>query len=161
MHVQAFDETMDPGDARAVLEHMYAQLDGRFGHPSEDWEICEAMNISLEEFHRILAGIQDLNLGNFNRITSGNGVSGTEALIQYIPDSSRPENSYTLKESEIRERLASAIDQLPEMERLITSLHYYDELTLAEIANVLGIDGADIKKFHTKAVLRLRSKLHP
>ena len=69
------------------------------------------------------------------------------------------DSSFVLRESKIREMLTKAIEALPKMEQLITSLHYCDELTLKEIEAILGVSEADIAELHTKAMLRLRSKL--
>jgi RNA polymerase sigma factor for flagellar operon FliA len=150
---------MNQNAERLTLEHLYKSLDQRLGRPARDIEICDEMKITLDEFHQILDRIKGLNLGSFQKMASQNGDSNSESLIKYIPDASNMDSSFVLRESEIREMLTRAIEALPEMERLIASLHYYDELTLKEIEAVLGINETDISQLHTKAMLRLRSKL--
>src|SRR5262249_56311562 len=65
-----------------------------------------------------------------------------------------------LDETEMREALAEAISRLPEREKLVVTLYYYEELTLREIGEVLGVTESRVSQLHTKAILRLRSRLH-
>ena len=60
----------------------------------------------------------------------------------------------------MREALADAISRLPEREKLVVTLYYYEELTLREIGEVLGVTESRVSQLHTKAILRLRSRLH-
>ena len=142
-----------------ILEGLYKSLDQRLGHPARDVEICDAMKISLEEFYQILDRIKGLNLGNFQKMASQDGDANDEPLIRYVPDRSQMGSSVVLRKSEILEMLIRGIEALPETERLLVSLCYYDELTLEEAGTVLDIDAVGISQLHTKAMLRLRSKL--
>ncbi len=161
MQVQTCEKDSDLDSERLILEHLYKSLDQRLGYPAQDKEICDEMKISLDEFHHILNRIKGLNLGSFKKVALKNGDGNNEPLIMYVPDPSKEDSSCVLRESEIREMLTTAIESLPKMERLVTSLHYYDELTLKEIEAVLGIHESEIAQLHTKAMLRLRSKLNP
>jgi RNA polymerase sigma factor FliA len=64
-----------------------------------------------------------------------------------------------LDEAEVRETLADAISRLPEREKIVITLYYYEELTLREIGEVLGVTESRVSQLHTKAVLRLKSRL--
>jgi RNA polymerase sigma factor for flagellar operon FliA len=142
-----------------ILESLYKRLDQRLGHPAGDIEICDAMKITLDEFYQILEQIKGLNLGSFQKMASQNGDANKEPLIRYVPDTSQMDSSVVLRKSEILEMLIKAIEALPKMEQLLVSLCYYDELTLEEAGTVLDIDAVGISQLHTKAMLRLRSKL--
>jgi RNA polymerase sigma factor FliA len=159
MQVQTSETHFERNAEIVILENTYKKLDQRFGYPASDREICEALKISLDEFNQILAHIKGLDLGNLQRIASQNGDISDETLIRYTPDTSRANSPLVFRETEIREMLTHAIDGLPEIERLIISLHCFDELTLNEIETVLGIKEACISQLYTKAMLRLRSKL--
>lgn len=159
MQGQMFETHIEQNAEGFILENLYRSLDQRLGHPAADIEICDEMKITLDEFHQMLDRINGLNLGSFQKMASQNGDTNNEPQIRYIPDASKTDSSFVLRKSEIREMLTSAIEALPKMERLITSLYYYDELTLKEIEAVLGINVAGILQLHTKAMLRLRSKL--
>jgi RNA polymerase sigma factor FliA len=87
--------------------------------------------------------------------------SGGEALslIDTIagPETQRPEEQMEI--TELRDTLADAIAKLPEREKIVIALYYYDHLTLREIGDVLGVTESRVSQLHTKAVLRLRGRL--
>jgi RNA polymerase sigma factor for flagellar operon FliA len=76
-----------------------------------------------------------------------------------IEDTSGPRPAEALDETETREALADAIARLPEREKLVVTLYYYEELTLREIGEVLGVTESRVSQLHTKAILRLKARL--
>jgi RNA polymerase sigma factor for flagellar operon FliA len=162
MQVQTRETQIDDNAERLALEHLYKSLDQSLGHPAGDMEICHEMKITLDEFHRMLDRMKGLNIGIFQKMApqDDDSTDGTnEPRIRYIPDASKTDSSFIFRPSEIRETLTGAIEALPKMERLVISLYYYDELTLKEIEAVLRINSVCISQLHTRAMLRLRSKL--
>ena len=87
--------------------------------------------------------------------SSGDQVS----LLDTLPDRGAPDPQALVDQSELRDRIADAIAALPEREKLVIALYYYENLTLREIGEVLGVTESRVSQLHTKAVLRLRSKL--
>ncbi len=87
--------------------------------------------------------------------SSGDSVS----LLDTIADDSAPDPAAALDQSDLRDRVADAISRLPEREKLVIALYYYENLTLREIGEVLGVTESRVSQLHTKAVLRLRSGL--
>ena len=81
------------------------------------------------------------------------------SLLDTLADRDAPDPQQLVDESELRDRIADAIAALPEREKLVVALYYYENLTLREIGEVLGVTESRISQLHTKAVLRLRSKL--
>jgi RNA polymerase sigma factor for flagellar operon FliA len=81
------------------------------------------------------------------------------ALIDTIEDTQGPEPQAELAQTEMREALGEAISRLPEREKLVVTLYYYEELTLREIGEVLGVTGIARLQLHTKAILRLKAEL--
>jgi RNA polymerase sigma factor FliA len=158
MQVHKFENNI-PLTERLTLECILMSLDQRIGRPASDDEICEAMNISLDEFHQILDQFKGLTIGCFQNTASPNGTAVGESLIRYIPDASRLDASFYFLKSEVRTLLTKAINALPKMERIVASLYYVDELTLKEIGTILGISETSLSYLQTKAILRLRSKL--
>jgi RNA polymerase sigma factor FliA len=156
MRTQTCETHFEQSEEQLALEHMYKSLDQRLQRPAEDVEICSEMNITLDEFHQMLDRMKGINLGSFQEMKS---EKTDEAQIRYIPDASQTDSSFLFRKSEIKEILTKAIEALPEMERLITSLSYYDELSLKEIEAVLGINKTSLLQLRTKAMLRLRSRL--
>jgi RNA polymerase sigma factor for flagellar operon FliA len=80
------------------------------------------------------------------------------SLLDTLVDTSGPPPSEALDETEVRETLADAIARLPEREKIVITLYYYEELTLREIGEVLGVTESRVSQLPTKAVLRLRSR---
>src|SRR6478752_5515445 len=81
--------------------------------------------------------------------------------LDTIHDENAPDPEALLAQSELKDRLADAIAALPEREKLVIALYYYENLTLREIGEVLGVTESRISQLHTKAVLRLKSRLQP
>jgi RNA polymerase sigma factor FliA len=141
------------------LEKVYKDLEQRFGRPATEREICDEMEITLEEFYELVDQIRGLTLGSFHEISSQDDDKSGEPLVRYIPDGPQMDPFFHFHKSEVRNILGWAIDALPKKERLVVSLYYYDELTMKEIGKVLGVNESRISQLHTKAMLRLRSKL--
>nr|MBA3433984.1 sigma-70 family RNA polymerase sigma factor [Actinomycetota bacterium] len=79
--------------------------------------------------------------------------------IDTIEDQSGPDPEAFLEQTEIKEALAESISSLPEREKLVVTLYYYEELTLREIGEVLGVTESRVSQLHTKAILRLKAHL--
>lgn len=141
------------------LERVYRDIEQRLGRPATDKEVCDEMQITLNEYYELIDQIKGLNLGSFQEMGSQDDDKNSEPLVKYIPDGSHADPFFTYHKSEVRTILGSAIDTLPKKERLIVSLYYYDELTMKEIGKVLGVNESRVSQLHTKAMLRLRNKL--
>jgi RNA polymerase sigma factor for flagellar operon FliA len=122
--------------------------------PSED-EVAAQLEITLDEYHGWLVEIRGLNIGS---LESASGDQGKD-LLSYIPDCAESLPSTLLERSELERLLAGEIDRIPEMERTVLSLYYKEELTLREIAQVVGLHESRISQLKTQAILRLRSRL--
>jgi RNA polymerase sigma factor for flagellar operon FliA len=80
-------------------------------------------------------------------------------LIDTIEDTDAPDPSRAYRRQAVKEILAAAIQRLPERERIVIGLYYYEGLTLKEIGEVLGVTESRISQLHTKAILRLRGRI--
>ncbi|VAX21445.1 RNA polymerase sigma factor for flagellar operon [hydrothermal vent metagenome] len=143
----------------SAISQAYAALEQKLGRPAEDEEIAEAMEISLEEFHELLqqaAGQAILSVEDLGGVSK----DGEKRDFMEVLAGTKETDPETLTRlEEIRSIIAKAIDMLPEKERLVVSLYYYEELTMKEIGEVLGITESRISQIHTKCVFRLRAKL--
>jgi RNA polymerase sigma factor for flagellar operon FliA len=81
------------------------------------------------------------------------------SLIDTIEDPQAPEPQQAMAQTELREALSESIARLPEREKLVVTLYYYEELTLREIGEVLGVTESRVSQLHTKAILRLKARL--
>jgi RNA polymerase sigma factor FliA len=141
------------------LERVYRDLEQRFGRPASDMEVCEEMQISLDEFNELVDQIKGLNLGSFQELSGQDDDKNSEPLVKYVPDAPHLDPFFVFHKSEIQSILSTAVDTLPKKERLVVSLYYFDELTMKEIGKVLGVNESRVSQLHTKAMLRLRTKL--
>jgi RNA polymerase sigma factor for flagellar operon FliA len=83
------------------------------------------------------------------------------SLLDTLADHSAPDPERLIDAGELKDRIADAISRLPEREKLVIALYYYENLTLREIGEVLGVTESRVSQLHTKAVLRLRARLSP
>jgi RNA polymerase sigma factor FliA len=141
------------------LERVYKDLEQRLGRPASDKEVCDEMQISLEEFYELVDQIKGLNLGSFQELSGQDDDKNSEPLVKYVPDAPQMDPFFVFHKTEVQGILSTAIDALPKKERLVVSLYYYDELTMKEIGKVLGVNESRVSQLHTKAMLRLRTKL--
>jgi len=141
------------------LEKVYKELEQKLGRPATDKEVCDELGISLEEFFELVDQIKGLNIGSFHEMASQDDDRNGEPLVKYVPDAPQMDPFFVFHKSELRSLLAGAIDALPKKERLVVSLYYFDELTMKEIGKVLGVNESRVSQLHTKAMLRLRTKL--
>ncbi len=140
------------------LEKAYRELEQNLGRSAADHEVAEYLGIGEEELQKLLHQLRGINLGSFQDMSSHN-ASGSDGLIRYLPKDSAQDPFFVCQRHEIRGLLTTAIDKLPANERMVVSLYYFDELTMKEIGQVLGVNESRVSQLHTKAMLRLRGKL--
>jgi RNA polymerase sigma factor for flagellar operon FliA len=118
-------------------------------------EIAEALGVSEKEYDKMLDQLRSADLATIRQAsTDSEGGSTLEVAVDLS------EGPYTrLERKELREYLAKAIVQLPERERHILALYYEEELTLAEIGEVIGVGESRVSQLRTQAIARLRSLL--
>jgi RNA polymerase sigma factor FliA len=141
------------------IERAIAELEAKLGRAPDDDEIAKRIGISVEELEESLTDISRSSIAALDELWSVSGDGDQVSLLDTIEDTSGPRPAEALDETELRESLADAIARLPEREKLVVTLYYYEELTLREIGEVLGVTESRVSQLHTKAVLRLRSRL--
>lgn len=133
--------------AIAVLEQELQRM------PTEE-EIAARLEISVSEYQEWLSESRGLTLGSLEN--AGSEDEGCN-LLRYLADSDEHWPSQILERAELERLLAAAIDKMSELERTVLSLYYYEEMTLREIAKVLGLHESRISQLKSQAILRLRS----
>lgn len=144
--------------ARA-LEKAFMKLEAELHRSPTDDELAHALHMSDEQLQTMLGQISFVGLVALDETLSVSGERGESATLgDTIAD--RTEGPVALFEvEEMRHILASAINTMPEREKVVLTLYYYEGLTLAEIGQVLGVTESRVCQIHTKAVLHLRSRL--
>ena len=140
-----------------TLRKVHARLEKELCRMPEEEEIAGAMGITVDEYHRIL---QDSNGSIMLRFEDFrmNGDDGDVDISECIGDRSAKGPLEELEENRLKQSLAAAIDRLPEKEKMILSLYYWDELTMKEIATVLEITEGRVSQLHKQALMRLKSR---
>ena len=137
----------------------YAKIEQEIGRPASDEEVADEMGMGIDEFHEFLrqsSGQPILSIEDLG----GVGRDGDKRDLMEVIAGTKDTDPETLARlQEIRTIIASAIDGLPEKERLVLSLYYYEDLTMKEIGEVLDITESRVSQIHTKCVLRLRARL--
>jgi RNA polymerase sigma factor for flagellar operon FliA len=142
------------------IERAMAELENRLKRAPSDDEVAKEIGITVNEFQDSLTAISRTSVAALDELWSISTSGGdTVSLIDTIEDPNADDPSRALSQTELREALADAIDKLPDRERLVITLYYYEELTLREIGEVLSVTESRVSQLHTKAILRLKVRL--
>lgn len=129
-------------------EQTVANLENSLGRSASDDEIASALLISTDQLHGLL-----------NQLSASTLVPLDEFIKTETPGAQAVSPSQHVEDEEVKTTLASAIDRLPEKERLVLSLYYYESMTLKEISLIMKLSEARISQLHTKAIFRMRGSL--
>ena len=141
------------------IERAIAELEAKLGTAPTDEQIAAKIGISVDELEESLTDISRSSIAALDELWSVSGEGDQVSLLDTIEDTTGPRPQDALDEVETREALADAIARIPEREKLVVTLYYYEELTLREIGEVLGVTESRVSQLHTKAVLRLKARL--
>ena len=118
------------------------------------------LGIKIEDLHSIFSQVSYVNVVALDELLSIGGERGDKvSLVDTLVDTRVEDPVQAFESEETKLLLAKAINHLPEREKIVVTLYYYEGLTLAEIGQVLGVTESRICQMHTKAVLQLRGKL--
>lgn len=129
-------------------EQAVYELESELGRPAKDEELAERLNISLAELSDLVT-----------QLNTSTVIPLEEYLRTDAPEAVEKSPAESVEFKELQDTLAQAIDRLPEKEKLVISLYYYEDLTLKEISLIMHLTEARISQMHTKAVFRLRGYL--
>ena len=138
------------------LERVYGELEQKLGRPATDEEVSEALGQNLEDLHSLLDQLNCLSIGSFDESFQ---QDDNEAVINYYPDDGTNDPHVQFEAIELTELMAEAIEALPEKERMVLSLYYYEELTMKEIGATLDLSESRVSQMHSSIVQRLQSQL--
>ena len=142
------------------VEKAYASLEAQLHRTPSEVEVAAEMGIKLEDLHAIFSQVSFVNVVALDELLSVGGEKGDKlSLVDTLEDTKAEDPVLAFESEETKFLLAKAINTLPEREKIVVTLYYYEGLTLAEIGQVLGVTESRICQMHTKAVLQLRAKL--
>lgn len=140
-----------------MLDQIHGKLDSELGRVATEQEIADAVGLELAELHKLLGEIDSLEIGSFNVDTTEDGKETD--LSETLP-AAEDEGPFQLcLDNEMRSQLIQALMSLPERERQVLTLYYYEELTMKEVGAVLGVGESRVSQIHSLAMSRLRSRM--
>ncbi|MFH1091379.1 MAG: FliA/WhiG family RNA polymerase sigma factor [Pseudomonadota bacterium] len=143
----------------AQVEKAYQALEYELGRPVTDEEVALALGLSLEEFQKLLDEVRGVSMVDLEALRQATRSHSRADLFELLADEHTHDALLLLGLAEARNIVAQAIEGLPEKERHVVSMYYYDELTMKEIGEVLGYTESRISQLHTKALMRLKTRL--
>jgi RNA polymerase sigma factor for flagellar operon FliA len=142
------------------VERAIGKLENDLRRPPTDGELAEELDVSIDDLQEMLNQINLVSVVALDELLSPGGEKGEKvSLVDTLEDTDAPNPEMTFESEETRQILAKSVNILPERERLVITLYYYEGLTLAEIGSVLGVTESRVCQMHTKAVLELRNKM--
>jgi RNA polymerase sigma factor for flagellar operon FliA len=142
------------------VEKAYAALEATLHRTPTESEVAGELGISLDELHTIFSQVSFVNVIALDELLNVGGERGDKlSLVDTLEDTKAEDPVEVFETEETKYLLSRAINTLPEREKIVVTLYYYEGLTLAEIGQVLGVTESRICQMHTKAVLQLRAKL--
>ncbi len=143
------------------LERICADLENRLGRSATDQEISEAMGISIQDFYELLSEVSCTTLSSLDELwLVHSNDDDTVRVLDLVRNNDSEDPLHQVEMEEIKTTLATAIDCLPERERMVIALYYYEGLTLKEIGEIMEISESRVSQIHTKAIFRLRGRLN-
>lgn len=141
-----------------LIERTYSRLESELGRPASDEEMCKALNLTQEEFYDMLNKAKSISLLNIDDSTAFS--RGDRKLMAGLMENSKTANPFTaVSFKNSRDKIKEGIKTLPEKQRLVLSLYYYEDLNLKEIGQVLDVTESRVSQLHTQAILKLRVRL--
>ena len=142
------------------IEQVQAKLEHELQRAPSEAELAAKLNMTEEELQSALLEIANSSVYALDELWTVSDSSGDQvSLLDTIADEGAADPQEALASTEVKDRLTEAIGGLPEREQLVVALYYYENLTLREIGEVLGVTESRVSQLHTKAVMRLKSHL--
>lgn len=142
-----------------ALDRTMMSLETRMGRPATEREVAETLGISIEEVNELMVRMGRTNVYSLDDIlTTSDGDDHVHFVELIVDETSNPGTE--VEGREIRRILAAGVDRLPERERLVVALYYFEGLTFKEIGRVLGVSESRVYQLHTQAMNRLRNFMH-
>ena len=140
-----------------AVEAAFSKLEARLHRSPTERELATELDYTDDQLKKVLGQLSLTGIAALDEMLSDRGESGA-TLADTIADQSDGPGA-TFERTELRQELAKAIEKMPEREKTVLSLYYFENFTLAQIGEVLGVTESRVSQIHTKSVLQLRSRL--
>jgi RNA polymerase sigma factor FliA len=140
------------------VRHAYEEIEKNVHRNATDEEVAERLNINMEELYKILATVNTVRMVRLEDMGL-NRDGETLDILECISAEGKKDMLDELGMRELQTTLGKVIDELPEKERLVLTLYYYEEINMKEIGRVLNVSESRVCQLHGKALLKLRKKM--
>jgi len=141
------------------LERAYMNVEARLGRSASDAEVAEELGLNLDEFAVLLRDVAATTIISLDDFLPGEDGEQKKRMLDLLEDHNSISASEIVEFNEVKDLLAKAISRLPDKEKMVVYLYYYEGLTLKEIGATISLSESRISQLHTKAILRLRGSL--
>jgi RNA polymerase sigma factor for flagellar operon FliA len=142
------------------IERTNSKLEHRLQRAPTDEEMAAELQMTVDDFQDALLQISNSSVAALDELWTVSDASGDQvSLLDTLQDPDALDPAQVIDATDLKDRVSDAIARLPEREKLVVALYYYENLTLREIGEVLGVTESRVSQLHTKAVLRLRGRL--
>jgi RNA polymerase sigma factor for flagellar operon FliA len=141
------------------VEEVARELGQKLGRAATEEEVADALNLSPVELSRLMDEVHGTALLSLSKSVSSDEDQDFIQLEDIVDDPSHKDALEVIESDEAREVLLETIDGLPEQQRLVVALYYYEEMTLKEIGEALHISESRVSQIHTRAVKTLKARL--
>jgi len=141
------------------IERAYAQLEHTFLRSARDEEVADHLNMTLHDFQQTVYELSISPLSSLDGMLPTDDAGSDVKMSDTLEDPNAPLPESIVERMSVQSILIGVLDRLPEKERLVVTLHYYEEFSFKEIAEVLELSASRVSQLHTKAIYRLRGAL--
>lgn len=141
------------------IEKKCRELEEKLGRTPQDEDLAKEMKISVDELNGIYNELNSTTFLSLDEVWQNDEGNKPISRLQTIEDSVMTNQFHYVHQNEVKEILSNSVDELPEREKLVIVLYYYENLTLREIGEILNVSESRVCQIHTKVVLRLRAHL--
>jgi len=135
------------------LEKAYSEIENKLGRPATDEEMAESLGLSVEDFQKKIQ-----NITTYSIISLDDLIEQKREVVSSEEDKQIETPESVVENIEVKEILVDSISSLPEKEKKVISLYYYEELTYKEIGKLLCVSESRVSQLHTKAIIRLKNR---
>ena len=135
------------------------ELEEKYGRIATDTELAKSLRISTDDLNSIYSELNSTTFLSLDEVWQNDEGNKPISRLQTIEDSLVINQFQYVHQNEVKELLAGSINELPEKEKLVIVLYYYENLTLREIGEILDVSESRVCQIHTKVITRLRSHL--
>jgi RNA polymerase sigma factor for flagellar operon FliA len=139
-----------------TLEAGVARAEQKLGRAAEEAEIAGELGMTVEDYREKLNDVAALDIGELEFLRD---ERESPILLKYVATPEEDSPAMQLEKTELEKLIAGAIERIPQAERTVLSLYFYEELTLREIADIMGIHFSRVSQIKSQAVLRLRNAI--